>query len=86
MTDHRTEPFVCLSAGCEPKIGECGGVIPLVGDLTFVDTGHALEGRNGVLGRISIEVWKLHDLHLHGDVGVGLNLSYQICSVIVALN
>ncbi len=86
MPDHGAEPFVRLPTEHEPEIRRCRDVIQLVGDLAFVDVGHELEGHNGVLGWISLEVWKLHDLRLHSDVGVGLNLPCQVCSIIVALN
>ncbi len=86
MPDHGAEPFIHLAAECEPEVGEHRDVIPLVGDLAFVDSSHELKRRNGVFGRISVEVWKFDDLRLHGDVGVGLNLPCQICSVIVSLD
>ena len=86
MADDRAQPFVSLTAKSEPEVREGRDVIPFVGDLTFVDASHELEGRDGVLGRIPKEVRKLDDLRFHGDVGVGLNLSGQICSIIVALD
>ena len=79
-------PFVSLTAKSEPEVRERRDVVPFVGDLTFVDASHELKGRDGVLCRVPIEVRKLDDLRFHGDVGVGLNLSGQICSVIVALD
>jgi len=86
MADDRAQPFVSLTAKSEPEVRERRDVVPFVGDLTFVDASHELEGRDGVLCRVPIEVRKLDDLRFHGDVGVGLNLSGQICSVIVALD
>jgi hypothetical protein len=86
MTDYRAQLFVCLTAKCELEVGERGDVVPLVCDLTFINTGHEFESRNGVLGRITIEVWKLDDLRLHGDIGVSLDLPGQIRSIIIALN
>ncbi len=86
MPDHVAEPFIRLTTECEPEVGKCGDVIPLIGDLTFIDTGHELKSRNGVFGRISIKFRKFNDLRVHGDVGVGLNLPCQICSIIVSLD
>ncbi len=75
-----------MAAESEPEVRECRNVIPFIGDLTFVNASHELEGRDGVLGQVSIEVWKFDYFRFHGDVGVGLNLSCQICSIIVALD
>jgi hypothetical protein len=86
VPDHGAEPFICLTTECLPEVGKCCDVIPLVGDLTFIDTGHELQSHNGVLGRISIEFRKFNDLRLHGDIGVGLNLPCRICSIIVPLD
>ena len=86
MADDRAQPFVSLTAKSEPEVRERRDVVPFVGDLTFVDASHELEGRDGVLCRVPIEVWKLDDLRFHGDIGVGLNLSGQVGCVIVALD
>ncbi len=86
MPDHGAEPFICLAAECEPEVGERRDVIPLIGDLAFVDSSHELKRHNGVLGRVSVEIWKFDDLRLHVDVGVGLDLPCQISHVIVALD
>ncbi len=86
MPDHGAEPFIRLAAECEPEVGERRDVFPLIGDLAFVDLGHELKCRNGVLGWISVEIRKFDDLSFHGGIGVGLNLPCQICSVIVALD
>ncbi len=86
MPDHGAEPFICLAAECEPEVGERRDVIPLVGDLAFVDSSHEFKRHNGVFGWISVEIWKFDNLRLHGDVGVGLNLPRQISRVIVALD
>ncbi len=82
----RAEPFIRLAAEHEPEVRERRDVVPFIGDLAFVDSSHELKSHNGVLCRVPIEVRKLDDLRFHGDVGVGLNLSGQICSVIVALD
>ena len=86
MADDRAQPFVSLTAKSEPEVRERRDVVPFVGDLTFVDASHEFEGRDGVFCRIPKEIRKLDDLRFHGDIGVGLNLSGQICSVIVALD
>ena len=86
MADDRAQPFVSLTAKSEPEVRERRDVVPFVGDLTFVDASHELEGRDGVLCRVPIEVRKLDDLRFHGDIGVGLNLSGQVSCVIVALD
>ncbi len=86
MPDHGADPFIRLTPECKPEVGECRNVVPLVGDLTFVDNGHEFKSSNGVFGQIPIKFGKFNDLHLHGDIGVGLNLPCEICSVIVALD
>ncbi len=86
MPDHGTKPFICLAAECEPEVGERRDVIPLVGDLAFINSSHELKRRNGVLGWVSVKIWKFDDLSLHGDLGVGLDLPCQISCVIVALD
>ena len=75
-----------MAAECEREVGESFDVVPAIGDLAFIDACHKLKHHNGILGWISIEVWKFDDLCFHGDIGVGLNLSCQISSVIVALD
>jgi hypothetical protein len=50
MADHRPEPFVCLAAECKPEVGECRDVVPLIGDLAFIDSSHELKSHYGVLG------------------------------------
>ncbi len=85
MPDHGAQPFVCLAMERDSEVRERCDVVPFVGDLAFVNASHEFESRDGVLGRVSIEVREFDDLRFHGDIGVGLNLPCQICSIIVAL-
>ncbi len=86
VADNGAEPFVSLTTECQPEVWKCRDIVPLVGDLTFIYAGHEFERCDGIFTGFSIEIRKLNNLSLHCDVSVGLDLSGQICSVIVSLN
>ncbi len=70
----------------QPEVRECRDVVPFVGDLAFIDPGHNFERSNGVFSWLSVEIRSFNDLCLHGNIRVGLNLTGQLCSIIVPLD
>jgi len=71
VADDRAEPLLCLASKRQSKIGEGGSVVPLVGDLTLVDSGHELHSRNGVLVWLAVKFRKFNNLRFQRDIGVG---------------
>jgi hypothetical protein len=86
MADDGAEQFVGLTTECQLEVLKCRDVIPLIGDLTFINAGHEFEHCDGIFTGFSIEIWNFNELSPHHDASVGLDLSGQICRVIVSLN
>ncbi len=86
MADDGTEPFVGLNTESQLGVRKCCDVVPLIGDLAFVNASHEFECRNCVFTGFTVEIRKFDDLSFHGDIGVGLNLPCELSSTIVSLN
>ncbi len=73
------EPFVRFSSEAETEMGVRCSVVPVIGDLAFVDSGHELCGRDSILAFLSPEIRNLDEFLLERDVGVGENLLSHFC-------
>ncbi len=52
----RCEPFVSFPSEAETEIGISGSVVPVIGDLTLVDSCHELRSRDSILALLSPEI------------------------------
>ena len=83
-----SKPFVGFPFETEAEIRVRSCVVPVVGDLTFVDSCHELRSCHCVLAFLSPEIGNFDEFLLQRDIGVGKNLLCQLsgCRLCVGID
>ncbi len=78
------EPFFSFAPQAESEIGKCCSVIPVIRNLTFINSGNELLRSDSVLRFFSKKFWNFHDFLLQCDIRVGQDLLSQLGSCILS--
>ncbi len=74
------EPFFCFTAKTKPEVSEGCDIIPVFGNLTFVDPEHEFLSSDRILKFFTEELRYLDNFLLQRDIRVGQNLLSELGS------